>query len=100
MAPHRAGKGAGLMAEQFVRDQLGWQCRAVYCNEWLLAARSIVVNGPRKNLLSRAGLSSDQHCGIAERITLSLLKQVHERLALSNYGGQTVLFGQCPARNG
>jgi hypothetical protein len=63
----RAGERAFLVAEEFALDQAFGEGAAVHRHEGLAAAAAQVVHMPRDQFLAGAGLSDDEHVGIAGR---------------------------------
>ena len=57
----RAGEGALLVAEELALEQLARQRGAVELDERALAARALLVDRARDELLAGAGLALDQH---------------------------------------
>ena len=57
----RPGKGAPLMAEQLVFEQLGRQRRAVDGNKRMVDPRAPLVDGPGQHLFAGAALAQQQH---------------------------------------
>ena len=59
----RAGEGAALVAEELALDQVLGDRRAVDLDERLVAARRVLVQRARDELLAGAALAGDEHGG-------------------------------------
>ena len=78
----RAGEGAARVTEELALDQRVRDRAEVVRNERTRGARRERVERPRDQLLSGAGLSLDQHDGVASRQRLDALAKSPEPGAL------------------
>ena len=55
-----ARKSAAPVAEEFALQQSGRQCRAVQCDQRMIAARAVAMDGARHQLFPGPALAADQ----------------------------------------
>ena len=77
----RAREGPLLVAEQLALDEPGGQGRAVDLDERLVPAPAVRVDGPREQLLARAGLAADEHGGVGRCHAADLVQHRVQRRA-------------------
>ncbi|MCZ7682170.1 MAG: hypothetical protein M5U28_26615 [Sandaracinaceae bacterium] len=65
--PVRAGEGAALVPEELRLDERVADGAAVHHHEGLAGARAVIVDGPRRQLLARAGLADEDARQIGRR---------------------------------
>ena len=80
----RSREGTLHMAEQFAFQQPRRQRRAMDADERPIAARAVVVNGFRKQLLAGAALSSDQHTRFTDRHFANSVEDAFQCRAVSD----------------
>src|SRR5579863_810827 len=61
----RARESAAHMAEELALHEIVRNGRAIDRDEWLVAAKTMIVDGARDELLAGAGLAGDQHRRLA-----------------------------------
>ncbi len=88
---HRAGKGPGLVSEEFTLDQRFGQRRAVDGDERVGCTRAQIVKRARGDLLAGAGAADDQHVGIRSGDGAQLVAQVDHRLGATRQPGLDVV---------
>ena len=81
----RAGEGAALVAEQLRLQQRLRQRRAVDGDEGSLAARAVLVQGARGQLLARARLAAHEHRGVGRRDARDELVDALDGRALADH---------------
>ena len=101
-----AGEGAALVAEQLALQQVPWHRGAVDLDEGPRLACGEVVDRPRYQILSRAGLAADEHGDVHARgLTDDLAHFAHLRAApeaelVLEPGARIVVRGAAPASPG
>jgi hypothetical protein len=77
-------EGTFLISEQFTLDEMIWQSRAIHINPWFVAAKGMMVNGPRYDLFPAPGLARNQNRGVGLGDSLGSRHEAMQRRTVHN----------------